>query len=116
MINKQNIIQSCYITGSGSVEMPSNYRQRRNFWAGEVFANFVYYVLRAGKKTTFDGKIVETFGRNTNIHKICRLPETKSSAFRDRSLNTERGGKEEKLGGGGGPEFFSHDKGVLEKI
>ena len=107
MINKQNIIQSCYITGSGSVEMPSNYRQRRNFWAGEVFANFVYYVLRAGKKTTFDGKIVETFARNTNIHKICRLPETKSSAFRDRSLNTERGGGDGgEIGGGGSGIFF----------
>ena len=37
------------------------------------FCIFVYYVR---KKTTFDGKVVKTFARNTNIYKICKLRGT----------------------------------------
>ena len=38
-----------------------------------VFTNFVYFCTTRGKKTTFDGKVVETLARNTNIYKTCKL-------------------------------------------
>ena len=46
-----------------------------------MFANFVYFLCYAQKKTTFDGKVVETFARNMNIYKICKLRGTEFSAF-----------------------------------
>ena len=46
-----------------------------------MFANFVYFCTTRGKKTTFDGKVVETLARNTNIYKICKLRGTRCSAF-----------------------------------
>ena len=33
-----------------------------------MFANFVYCCTTRGKKTTFDGKVVETVPRNANIY------------------------------------------------
>ena len=48
---------------------------------GGGVANFVYFCTTRGKKTTFDGKVVETFARNMNIYKICKLRGTKFSAF-----------------------------------
>ena len=46
-----------------------------------MFANFVYFCTTRGKKTTFDGKVVETLARNTNIYKICKLRGTRFSAM-----------------------------------
>ena len=55
-----------------SVEMPSNHRQRRDFW-GERCLQFLYiFVLGEGEKT-FQGKVVKNFARNTNMHKIWKL-------------------------------------------
>ena len=37
-----------------------------------VFTNFVYFCTTRGKKTTFDGKVVETLARNTNIQGVSK--------------------------------------------
>ena len=37
-----------------------------------VLTNFVYFCTTRGKKTTFDGKVVETLARNTNIQGVSK--------------------------------------------
>ena len=47
-----------------------------------MFANFVFFFFyHAREKNTFDGKVVETLARNTNIYKVCKLRGTRLSAF-----------------------------------
>ena len=49
-------------------------------WRGVYkFCILLYYARE--KKTTFDGKVVETLARNTNTYKTCKLRATRFSAF-----------------------------------
>ena len=53
---------------------------------GEGCLQVLYiFVLCAGKKPIFDGKVVETLARNTNIYNICKLRGTRFSAFHNSS-------------------------------
>ena len=55
------------------INNPENNRYDATFFGGGgggVFANFVYFVLRVGKKPTYHEKVVETLARNTNIYKL----------------------------------------------
>ena len=58
-----------------------NHRYRRDFWGGEGCLQILYIFVLRGGGTAFDGKIVETLARNTNIYKTCKLPGTRFSAF-----------------------------------